>query len=72
MKESQCTQILRALSAGPCTSFELAQICLRYGGRIKELRDRCIHIASVGRGNRWNYHLLTPINKIDFDKARLI
>lgn len=71
--ESQNQRILKALSGGPKTSWDLAQIALQYNRCIFDIRSGDIRVRAVEKRDgrkKWSvFHLLTPQKKIDFKKC---
>lgn len=59
----QCEKILHRLRQGPATNFELAQIALKYTGRIDEIRQHLRAttgerlIARRVQGSEWIYRI---------------
>lgn len=56
----QQSRVLNRLRKGPATSVDLNAICLRYGGRIYELRRKgySIGVKRLGQGV-WQYWIET-------------
>jgi len=55
----QCQRILELLRRGPCTNVELAEVSLKYSGRISDLRKRGYRIEPTNLGGGlWRYELL--------------
>lgn len=59
---TQCQKILDRLKAGPATNRELAEIALKYTGRLSDLRASGFSVAVMSRdrasGLTW-YHLIS-------------
>ena len=48
-RETNYDRVLARLRQGPATNIELTQICLRYGGRIHEMRQAGFTITTEKR-----------------------
>lgn len=58
-REASRYRILSRLRQGPATNKQLAKISLRFGARLKELRDSGVPIVTTydGKPGRYSYHL---------------